>query len=835
MVSRGVRLWVAVSLLGSLVGGCRSAAPEEPDRRKDAVLTLHPTRTIGTVGRSHRGGAQGSARLANDDTGASMLLTWRDSGLRDYPRLRLLRLGAQGEFLDDPLALSDRSLYGYTSPAAFAEGVWQIIWADGYGVQGLRVDRLGNTVSYGPMYEPGEASVLFGAELASDGVRNWVSFIDRKALRFARFEADGGSVDATPVTVIAPDQQPANAAIAAPPTAGAPLLLAWRTGDPGSFQLQASRLRAGAALDVPPLALGPVAGGRAAPTAAPCSDGWLVAWADDAPGDVRAVVISTDGGVSAMADVAAGDEARFAKVACSAADCLVIWETSRPLLRARRLRCTQPITFVEAPYALADGPGEYEDLLAGDAGYWLLHAPAQASSTWVGDTRDLWLTLLSGNPPRIENPRPAVVSNADQRRPSIGGSLLAWQEGTLDRGYDLFAATVDPDGGAPGPVFPLAATAEPELGPQVAQTSTGHLVVYNTADDALWVVSARAGAAPRQLASSALSPRAVALGGGALAVFRDPQARLWALRLSSDGAPLDTGPLLLASGVGSFELASNGSVAMAVFEASPTELRLLRLDQAGQVMDPQGLVLTQSPTGLGGPALAFTGSFFFAAWLDTRRGGTSPAVLGARVGTGGELFDRAPLTLLGEAPNGVVLLAPAPGGAWLTLDQPDRLTTFRVLDDGRVSPGVGLDVRSIDRAALGGGASALLAYNPYVASLDTVRLALTGLSAAALGEGCAESWDCGSGTCTGGRCAPTEVLTLDAGTPGDADGGLGLGPRSLVVGCGCGSARLPPFVALAALLARTLLRGQRVRSRKGAPPTPAGALDGDQLPALGKK
>jgi hypothetical protein len=68
-----------------------------------------------------------------------------------------------------------------------------------------------------------------------------------------------------------------------------------------------------------------------------------------------------------------------------------------------------------------------------------------------------------------------------------------------------------------------------------------------------------------------------------------------------------------------------------------------RVTQAGVVLDPTGIVISTAVNYQADPAIAFDGANFLVVWTDYRNNPDTSDIYGARVSTGGVVFDSGPV------------------------------------------------------------------------------------------------------------------------------------------------------------------------------------------------
>lgn len=286
-----------------------------------------------------------------------------------------------------------------------------------------------------------------------------------------------------------------------------------------------------------------------------------------------------------------------------------------------------------------------------------------------------------------QNPgSPSVAASADGTQ-----FLVAWQERT-DAGEDIYARRLSLDGGSPDPFgFPVAAFAEDQTSPQVASRGGGFWVAFEDnrsgSKDILVAPVADYGGVgtPIEVAGGSEEQTAPALAyglGQTLLVWQsapsasaDAGVQLLATRLGADGGVLDGTGLALAGPL--FErarpaVASDGQGWLVAWTddtagASEADVRACRMSVAGVRLDPFGGFPLSSASGRQArPALAYDGTYYVAAWEDSRGGGKRD-IYAARLTRGGSVKDLAgvPVAVAPEDEWGPAVAAlPVPGGRY---------------------------------------------------------------------------------------------------------------------------------------------------------------------------
>ncbi len=307
---------------------------------------------------------------------------------------------------------------------------------------------------------------------------------------------------------------------------------------------------------------------------------------------------------------------------------LVVWADERSGKGIRATRVT-PSGAVLDPYGIPIAAGSWPSVAVGSAGFLVVYeSGGDVHGARVGpdgSVLDPDGFVICGAPKH--QTYPAVASDGD-------GFLVVWDDGRdkiSGEQFDVYHARVAPDGTVLDPGGVLTA-----LGTGPALWPTGHRpdVAYD--------------------------------GAGYLVVWGDQ--RIYGMRVSTQGAPLDAspipiGPPPLGEGGQRFpSIAFDGARYFVVWSESVTEyydyrIAAARVTPAGDVLDPTGILLAVEPdidVALRNPKVAYDGTSAVVVWRRQELDLHSAALYQMRVSPAGVKLDPSGVLLADTAQNVLV-------------------------------------------------------------------------------------------------------------------------------------------------------------------------------------
>jgi len=521
----------------------------------------------------------------------------------------------------------------------------------------------------------------------------------------------------------------------------------------------------------------------------------------------------------------------------------VAWSRTDPGLfddRLRLARVPAPFTAVATSRVRTSAPGIVsEPSLATFQGRMFLAYADRDNMHWDWDTAasDVAVEELGLNLAPVSARGYLARAPAEQLEPvlaSDGTNLFAaWTEYRRDAGYDVFAARVlDRSLGAPRLV---ATGASGQVEPAIGAWESGVAIAWTElAAREVRVAFFDSGLVPRTAtqtvaAGSMVIPDfpCIAVGGPTVFVAFTDGADVRTRRYSLDGVPLESAQVLCPGCVGNgrpfYERTAcafgGGEFLVAWVDDRVAERAMVaaRVLLDGGRPDPGGKVISLLSRYPAEPTIAWDGRQFLVAWHDHRNSTAFGEMWGSRFrdGTVVDVEGRRLVSASGaeqEFPH----LTPVPGGALLLTwyDEGFQEVRSQHLIDGVATdfPGEPFDGqgnRGIASASVA-GRTVLLVSQGYESQTPSgaVRLYLNTIERAGGGAACSFAFDCASGSCDGGACAPVEggagggsaggataggSAAGGGGTAGGdstAGGGGDVAPpseRRLGVGCGCDS------------------------------------------------
>lgn len=506
-----------------------------------------------------------------------------------------------------------------TGPAPDAQGVPAVAWdgavylavwedlrggdADVYAarvsLRGDALDPAGIVVASGPAAQRAPKVTFDG----SDFVVAWEDHRGGDAdVYAARVSSAGVVLDRGGVAVATGAGHQGAPAVASD---GAQVLVTWEHEDDGRFVLRATRWAPGGrVLDDPPLALPFGGGSQRSPVAVWNGSRYLIAWEDfrGPDGDIYAARIATDGALLDPTGVAVSSAtgAQFGpSVACHGGECFVAWADLR------------------------------------DGASFDVYGARLAADGAVLDPAGLQVALA----PEAQV-APAVA---------WGGAryVVAWQDARVDGiATDLYAARVDPTGGAVSAPFELSTAAGDQVTPALV-AGAGQVL-------ALWD-DRRGGRDEGDVMAARIDPSGAVL---------DAAGRVVSAASAPERAPAT---------------AYDGSSYLVVWESrrmlggrASWDVLGMRVSPTGEVLDPAGLALAADPDAdERSPALAWNGAHYLVSWEQRAPLGVA-AVRARRLDAHGSIVNADAIEVApGFGDQRAPTVAAGPGG-WLVAWQDGR-------------------------------------------------------------------------------------------------------------------------------------------------------------------
>jgi hypothetical protein len=321
-------------------------------------------------------------------------------------------------------------------------------------------------------------------------------------------------------------------------------------------------------------------------------------------------------------------------------------------------------------------------------------------------------------------------SSSSDLSPAVawGGNsfLVTWSAAWGGVSSGILGARVSPGGSLLDPTpIPISSGPKSELTPTVAAGAQGFFVAWedrraDPADASGDIFGTRiasdgtvvdpAGVAISTAAGAQRAPALAWDGTEFLTVWQDdragPQSNIVGARVSSQGAVLDPAGITVSAAAGlqgDPTVAWDGTRFLAAWadgrNGSP-DIYGTRLSPQGTVLDASGVAISTSPDGEVTPALAHSGTQFFAFWQVFFQSGADDDVRGARVTGALNVLDPTGIAVATAAPyqfspslawNGKTFLV-----VWgeARLDHSSEIYGARVDADGAVLDGTGIPIAS---------------------------------------------------------------------------------------------------------------------------------------------
>ena len=244
--------------------------------------------------------------------------------------------------------------------------------------------------------------------------------------------------------------------------------------------------------------------------------------------------------------------------------------------------------------------------------------------------------------------------------------LVAWTDFRSGASYDIYGARVSAAGvlqDAAG--VPISTAANNQLRPAVAWNGANHLVawhdlrsgttfdIYGARVSAAGAVQDTSGVPISTAAGPQFAPALASNGTDFLVAWQDARSDpsfdvydIYGARVSAAGAVQDAAGIPISAAPSDQvapALAWNGTNNLVAWENlgsnGTSDIYGARVSGAGAVQDPAGLPITTAASFQEATVVAWNGTNFLVAWMDSRSG-TNSDVYGARVNAAGVVQDR---------------------------------------------------------------------------------------------------------------------------------------------------------------------------------------------------
>jgi phosphoribosylformylglycinamidine (FGAM) synthase PurS component len=399
-----------------------------------------------------------------------------------------------------------------------------------------------------------------------------------------------------------------------------------------------------------------------------------VAWRDTRNGsdcDIYAARVTPQGTVLDPQGIATSTEARdqqFPAVGFGAANFLVVWEDRR-----------SGVTDIYAARVTPQGSvRDLSGIVVSTAASWQL-VPAMAFDganylvVWQDGggsplhEYDIYAARVTPQGVMIDSASITVsVAEDDQSSPAVAfdgtNFLVAWEDGRSGTS-DIYAARVTPQGEVLDPLgIAVSAAVYEQCRPAIAFDGANFLVTWDDERRAPSdIFAARvtpqgtvldpAGIAVSTAAQTQESPAIAFDGDNFLVVWEDYRSHstynIYAARVTSSGAVLDTGGIAVSTAGGSQmspAVAFDSTNFLVVWGdgRSGCDIYGARVTPQGAVLDPSGIAISTAARDQYAPAVAFDGTNSLVVWQDCRSG-SAYDIYGAHVTPAGAVLDSGPV------------------------------------------------------------------------------------------------------------------------------------------------------------------------------------------------
>jgi hypothetical protein len=396
---------------------------------------------------------------------------------------------------------------------------------------------------------------------------------------------------------------------------GSDFLLAWQDGRSGVYSIYGTRVTlAGAVLDSIGIPISPVAGQGLNPAISFDGSNYLVVWEDYRNGapDIYGAFVDADGTLLDTVGFRISYDSSFCMcpaVAFDGTDYLVVWEHDPHdgIFGARVTPAGEVLDRFSMPISTAYYSANPDVAFDGDnflvvwqddraVGNMDIYGARVSRDGVVLDTANVLISGAAG-----KQSYPAIVFDGSNY-------LVVWQDRRRGE-WDIYGARVTPSG--------------------AVEDTSG--IRISTSD------------------RSRYYPAIAFDGTNSLVIWQDYRytgsADLYATRVDTEGAVLDSAGILVSSGTGNQcfpAVAFGGTGFLAAWEdrrwdVSWADIFVARVSTEGVVLDPSGFEVSFAAYNQYSPAVDFNGSDFLAAWADVRS--DSADIYGARVTPDGVLLD----------------------------------------------------------------------------------------------------------------------------------------------------------------------------------------------------
>ena len=629
-----------------------------------------------SITRAPAPGDQDMPAIAFD--GTNFLVVWHDEREGSYD-IYGARVTADGVVMDPSGIVVSAATSDQLYPAVAFDGTdFLVVWQDErsgesdiYGARmtkdGAVLDPSGIAVSTAA-YDQSFPAVSF------DGTNFLVVWQDEREDEFgdiygARVSMAGAVLDPTGIAICRVVYDQMFPAVAFD---GANFLVVWEDERNGYGDIYGARVTgAGAVLDTTGIAVSAAADDQGGPGVAFDGSNFLVVWHDLRGGefyDIYGARVSVAGVVLDPAGIAvstAPDDQEWPAAAFDGTNFNISWQDWRGGI-AGDIYCAR----MSQAGAVLDPSGIAVSRTQDDQGYPRVAFSGSSFLMVWEDDRDSSYSIYGARVTKEgsvldSSGIPVSTTTDDQWFPAIGydgtNYFVVWQD-ARHGAYDIYGARIAPSGTIlDAQPIRLGTNPSSKHDPDLAFDGTNYLVVwedfrngrtdiYGTRVTKAGVVLDPSGIAICTAPADQWEPTPVFGHDNFLVVWHDYRNAsgpdIYAARVTPAGAVLDPEGIAVCTAAGSqwyTDPGFNGTnflVPWADRRNGTYDIYCARVSEAGEVLDPAGIVVSAAAYDQQWPAMAFDGTNYLLAWIDTRRA-SSADIFGARVSGEGVVLDSA--------------------------------------------------------------------------------------------------------------------------------------------------------------------------------------------------
>ncbi len=619
-------------------------------------------------------GDQDMPALAFD--GTNFLVVWHDEREGSYD-IYGARVTVDGAVMDTSGIVVSAATSDQLYPAVAFDGTdFLVVWQDERSAEsdiyGARVTR------DGAVLDPSGIAVSTAAydqsfpAVSFDGTDFLVVWQDERGDEFgdiygARVSVAGAVLDPTGIAICRVVYDQIFPAVAFD---GANFLVVWEDDRNGLGDIYGARVTgAGAVLDTNGMAVSAAADDQGGPGVAFDGSNFLVVWHDLRGGesyDIYGARVSVAGVVldpTGIAVSTAPDDQEWPAVAFDGTNFNLSWQDWRGGI-AGDIYCARMST----AGVVLDPSGIAVSRTEDDQGYpRVAFGGSSFLVVWEDDRDDsysIYGARMNQDGVLLDSSGVAISTTTnDQWFPAIGfdgtNFLVVWQD---DRGgaYNIYGTRITPSGTVlDARPIPMCPSPSAQHDPDIAFDGNNYLVVwedfrnertdiYGTRVTTAGIVLDPSGIVVCNAPADQWEPTPVFGHDNFLVVWHDYRNAsgpdMYATRVTPGGAVLDPAGIAVCTAAGSqwyTDPGFNGTsflVPWADRRNGTYDIYCARVSEAGEVLDPTGIVVSAAAHDQQWPAMAFDGTNFLLAWIDTRRA-ASADIFGARVSAEGIVLD----------------------------------------------------------------------------------------------------------------------------------------------------------------------------------------------------